>query len=99
MAKRGRKHKPILDIEEQLDEALMKYISGIPLTLEDAAILIWQKEGRKTPKPMSKTRIKAIENSALLKLRRGLQKMGITKMDEVFNTAKHNYAKELTYNE
>lgn len=85
MAKRGRKPKQILDIEDQLDEAIGKYLMNMPLTLEETALLMWQKEGRPTEKPLSKARMKAIENSALAKLRIGLEKFGITKLDDVLN--------------
>lgn len=93
MAKRGRKPKPKLDIEDQLDEAIGKYMMKMPLTLEETALLIWQIEGRKTSKPLTKPRMKAIENTAMSKLRTGLQKMGITKLDDVYNVSKRSYAR------
>lgn len=88
MAKRGRKPKVKLDIEDQLDEAIGKYLTKQPLTLEETALLIWQIEGRPTEKPLTKARMKAIENSALTKFKIGLEKQGITKLDDVLNTGR-----------
>lgn len=93
MAKRGRKPKIKLDIEDQIDDALGKYLFNMPLTLEESALLLWQKEGRKTAIPLSKARIKAIENSALAKIKIGLAKYGITKTDDIFDLSKRSNAK------
>lgn len=89
MAKRGRKPKVQLDLEDQIDAALEKYLMHQPLTLDESALLLWQKENRPTEIPLSKARIKAIENSALTKLREGLKKFGINSLDDVLNVSGH----------
>lgn len=55
------------------------------MTLEEAAFAIWMIEGRKTPKPFSKIYARKLEQSALRKMRKGLAKYKICKVDDVLD--------------
>jgi len=84
----GRKKKEeFADIEERLDDAIGTYLVKGPgtLTLEQTAVLIWHIEGRKTKAPMTKMGMLKVEQNALMKLRLGLAKYGITKLSDVID--------------
>ena len=82
----GRKKKEVFDnVEDALDDAIATYLSGKPLTLEQTAVALWHIEGRKTKKPMTKMGVLKIEQGAMLKMRQGLAKYGITKLDDVMD--------------
>ena len=87
----GRKKKEeFADIEDRLDDAIGTYLIKGPghLTLEQTAVLIWHVEGRKTKAPMTKMGMLKVEQNALLKMRIGLAKYGITKLDDVLNVGR-----------
>ena len=91
----GRKKKEeFASIEDRLDDAIGTYLTKGPghLSLEQTAVLLWQLEGRKTEKPMTKMGILKIEQNALLKLRVGLKKYGINHYDDVFDPNKFRSA-------
>lgn len=100
MGRRGRPKKIQLTDDELFEELLFKaynfYIdkrdgslklerNGAPLTLEETSFMIWNLDGRKTSKPLSKVMMLKTEQSALQKLRKGLAKYGINSIDDVFD--------------
>lgn len=97
---RGRPKKIKLTDDEKLEEILFKaynfYIdkngdlklerNTTPLTLEETSFLLWNIESKKTSKPMSNMNVIKIERSALTKMRKGLNKIGITNFSDVFDS-------------
>lgn len=55
--------------------------NNVQLTYEDAAYALWLKEGKKG-KPLSKVGILKIEERALMKIRKELEKIGIHGIDD-----------------
>ena len=89
----GRKKKEAFDsVEDALDDAIAAYLLGKPLTLEQTAVALWHIEGRKAKKPMTKMGVLKVEQGALLKMRQGLAKHGITKLDDVLDVNKREIA-------
>lgn len=84
----SRKPKPKLSLREMEDEVIYKYMTGQRMSLEETAIAIWMHEGKKKPKPFSKIYALKLEQQALAKLRKGLEKYGIKKIDDVLDLGK-----------
>lgn len=94
---RGRPKKERLSDDDRLAELLLKcYDFSIDengktvltrntevLSLDDTAFMIWNFEGRKTPKPLSNMMMIKTERKALEKIKAGLAKQGITKLSDV----------------
>ena len=81
--RRGRPKKERKSLEEMEDEVILKWLNSEPMTFEEAALALWMHEGRKTPKPLSKPRLIAIEASALQKIREKFKKLGIKQFDDI----------------
>ena len=62
-------------------KAQEKLRTGHNLNLNEIAVMIWNP--KKETKPLSAMGILKIERRALLKIRKGFAKMGITKLDDV----------------
>lgn len=62
-------------------DAEEKLRTGHCLTLDETAVMIWNP--KKEKKPLSTMGILKIERRALSKIRKGLAKMGITKLEDV----------------
>lgn len=62
-------------------EAEEKLRTGHRLTLDETAVMIWNP--KKEKKPLSAMGVLKIERRALAKIRKGLAKMGITKLEDV----------------
>lgn len=75
-----------LPLEEQRIIYNDMHKRGIPLTLDQTRIALWNPETEKNP--ITRSGIRAIENRALAKLKLKLKKFGITKLDDVFNLSK-----------
>ena len=84
----SRKPKPKLSLREMEDVVIEKYMIGQRMSLEETAIAIWMHEGKKKPKPFSKIYALKLEQQALAKLRKGLEKFGIKKIDDVLDFGK-----------
>ena len=80
--------KPKLSLYEMEDEVIYKYMTGERLSLEETAIAIWMHEGKKKPKPFSKIYTLKLEQQALAKLRKGLEKYGIKTLSDVLDLGK-----------
>ena len=81
--RRGRPKKERKSLEEMEDEVILKCLNIEPMTVEETALALWMNEGRKTPKPLSKPRLIAIEARALQKIREKLKKLGIKRFDDI----------------
>ena len=82
--RRGRPKKERKSLEEMEDEVILKWLNSEPMTFEETALALWMHEGRKTPKPLSKPRLIAIEASALQKIREKFKKLGIKQFDDIY---------------
>ena len=82
--RRGRPKKERKSLEEMEDEVILKWLNSEPMTFEEAALALWMHEGRKTPKPLSKPRLIAIEARALQKIREKFKKLGIKQFDDIY---------------
>lgn len=82
---RGRPRKEKKTLEEMEDEVILKWLNFEPMTFEEAALALWMHEGRKTPKPLSKPRLIAIEAGAMQKIREKFKKLGITQLDDIYD--------------
>ena len=70
-------------------EAEEKLRTGHKLTLDETAVMIWNP--KKEKKPLSAMGVLKIERRALEKIRKGLAKYGITKLDDVLGVKTHEY--------
>lgn len=99
---RGRKPKEVLSLDDQIAALIEKmYIpqlnedgevvfvrNTVPLTLEETALAIWLREGRKTAKPMSAMAVLKIQNRALEKLKAEFKtRFGVDDITDVINMA------------
>lgn len=75
-----------LPLEEQRIIYNDMHRRGIPLTLDQTRIAMWNPKTEKAPITRSGTR--AIENRALAKLKLKLKQLGITRLDDVLNLSK-----------
>lgn len=82
--RRGRPKKERKSIEEMEDDVILKWLNFEPMTFEEAALALWMHEGRKTPKPLSKPRLIAIEAGAMQKIREKFSKIGIKQLDDIY---------------
>lgn len=82
--RRGRPKKEHKSLEEMEDEVILKWLNFEPMTFEEAALALWMHEGRKTPKPLSKPRLIAIEAGAMQKIREKFSKIGIKQLDDIY---------------
>ena len=82
--RRGRPKKEHKSLEEMEDEVILKSLNSEPMIIEETALALWMHEGRKTPKPLSKPRLIAIEASALQKIREEFKKLGIKQFDDIY---------------
>lgn len=94
---RGRPKKVVMNDDDRLAELLLKcYTFSVDadgktiltrnnevLSLEDTAFMIWNFEGRKTPKPLSNMMMINTERKALEKFKSGLAKYDITQLSDV----------------
>ena len=86
--RRGRPKKERKSHEEMEDEVILKWLNFEPMTFEEVALALWMHEGRKTPKPLSKPRLIAIEAGAMQKIREKFKKLGIKQLDDIYE---HRY--------
>lgn len=77
----ARKAKPKLSLREQEDAVILKYINGEPMTLEETALALWMRDGRKTKKPMTRMGMLKMEQKILGKLKAECAKRGVTVED------------------
>ena len=82
--RRGRPKKERKSHEEMEDEVILKWLNSEPMTFEEAALALWMHEGRKTPKPLSKPRLIAIEAGAMQKIREKFSEIGIKQLDDIY---------------
>lgn len=82
--RRGRPKKERKSDEEMEYEVILKALNSEPMTFEEAAHALWMHEGRKTPKPLSKQRLIAIEAGAMQKIREKFKKLGIKQLDDIY---------------
>lgn len=82
--RRGRPRKEVKSLEEMEDDVILKWLNFEPMTFDEAALALWMHEGRKTPKPLSKARMIAIEAGAMSKIREKFNKLGIKQLDDVY---------------
>lgn len=82
--RRGRPKKERKSLEEMEDDVILKWLNFEPMTFEEAALALWMHEGRKTPKPLSKPRLIAIEAGAMQKIREKFSKIGIKQLDDIY---------------
>ena len=82
--RRGRPKKERKSLEEMEDEVILKWLNSEPMTFVEAALALWMHEGRKTPKPLSKPRLIAIEAGAMQKIREKFKKLGIKQFDDIY---------------
>ena len=82
--RRGRPKKERKSLEEMEDDVILKWLNSEPMTFEEAALALWMHEGRKTPKPLSKPRLIAIEAGAMQKIRKEFSKIGIKQLDDIY---------------
>lgn len=81
---RGRPaKKQYASMEDLEDDVIIKWLDNKPLTLEEAGILLWMKEGRKTAMPYSKVKVLQVERSAINKLKAAFAKLGINNMEDI----------------
>ena len=90
--RRGRPKKEVKSLEEMEDEVILKWLNFEPMTFEEAALALWMHEGRKTPKPLSKPRLIAIEAGAMQKIREKFNKIGIKRLDDIYDPKYHSNA-------
>ena len=83
--RRGRPKKERKSLEEMEDDVILKWLNFEPMTFEEAALALWMHEGRKTPKPLSKPRLIAIEAGAMQKIREKFNKIGIKRLDDIYD--------------
>lgn len=83
--RRGRPRKERKSLEEMEDDVILKWLNFEPMTFEEAALALWMHEGRKTPHPLSKPRMIAIEAGALSKIRERFAKIGIKNFGDVYD--------------
>lgn len=82
--RRGRPKKERKSLEEMEDDVILKWLNFEPMTFEEAALALWMHEGRKTPKPLSKPRLIAIEAGAMQKIRKKFSNIGIKQLDDIY---------------
>lgn len=71
-----------LPLEKQREIYLEMHRKGIPLTIEQTRLCIWNPETQ--DKPLSKMAVQKIEEKALAKLKVKLAELGIKNLDDVF---------------
>jgi hypothetical protein len=71
-----------LPLEKQREIYLEMHRKGIPLTIEQTRLCIWDPETQ--DKPLSKMAVQKIEEKALAKLKVKLAELGIKNLDDVF---------------
>lgn len=71
-----------LPLEEQRKVYLEMHRKGIPLTIEQTRIAVWNPETEKAP--LTKMAILKIEQKALAKLKVKMRELGIRSLDDVF---------------
>lgn len=81
---RGRPRKEVKSLEEMEDDVILKWLNFEPMTFDEAALALWMHEGRKTPKPLSKARLIAIEAGAMHKIRAKFEAIGIKQLDDLY---------------
>lgn len=83
--KLGRPHdiNKDLPLEEQRKVYLEMHKKGIPLTVEQTQLCIWNPETE--AKPLTKMAVLKIEQRALEKLRAKMKELGIKGLDDIFS--------------
>lgn len=72
-----------LSLEEQRKVYLEMHKKGIPLTVEQTRLCIWNPETE--AKPLTKMAVLKIEQRALEKLRAKMKELGIKGLDDIFS--------------
>lgn len=72
-----------LPLEQQREAYLAMHKKGMPLTLEQTRLAMWNPKTERAP--MSKVAILKIEQRALAKLKSKLQELGIKSLDDVLS--------------
>lgn len=89
---RGRPRKPEMNLREQEDAVILKYLNHEPMTLEETALALWMRDGRPKCGPMSKMGIMKMEARICAKLRTVCEKAELG--PEVLQMFGNNYARE-----
>ena len=79
---RPRDENKDLPLEEQRKVYLEMHKKGIPLTVEQTRLCIWNPETEEAP--LTKMAVLKIEQRALEKLRAKMKELGIKNLDDVF---------------
>lgn len=80
---RPRDENKDLPLEEQRKVYLEMHKKGVPLTVEQTRLCIWNPETE--VKPLTKMAVLKIEQRALEKLRAKMKELGIKGLDDVFS--------------
>lgn len=72
-----------LSLEEQRKVYLEMHKKGVPLTVEQTRLCIWNPKTE--AKPLTKMAVLKIEQRALEKLRDKMKKLGIKSLDDIFS--------------
>ena len=72
-----------LSLEEQRKAYLEMHKKGVPLTVEQTRLCIWNPETE--AKPLTKMAVLKIEQRALEKLRAKMKELGIKSLDDIFS--------------
>ena len=80
---RPRDENKDLPLEEQRKVYLEMHKKGIPLTVEQTRLCIWNPETE--AKPLTKMAVLKIEQRALEKLRAKMKELGIKGLDDIFS--------------
>lgn len=68
-------------LQEKEDDVILKWLQFEPMTLEEGALALWMRDGRKTAKPMTRMGFLKLEQRILKKLRKACDKYGISLED------------------